>query len=346
MLEIDRLSFAYGPVQEKLELAVGFRGGAAALVPSYLRRYVFQRYDVGGASSKATRGHGQGGFSRAFADAATGPFAGPSASTSSGLSAGNPAQALAGAPAGKRSLPLLDQLSLSVAAGELLAVLGPNGVGKSTLLKLVAGLLPCRQGRMAVDGTDLDSLSRRQRARRIAYLPQIAETAQVTVFEAVLLGRLPHLGLQPSERDLAMVDAIICDLGLAPLSGRRVGRLSGGELQKVVIARALVQEPRLLLLDEPVNHLDLRNQITVLRSIQALARERALITLIVLHDLNLALRFADRFLLLGPHAAVSSGPMKALGREAVRSAYGIDVIRGEVGGHPVMVPRSDEPHPP
>jgi len=242
---------------------------------------------------------------------------------------------------GSASALLLNQLSLSVPAGELLAVLGPNGVGKSTLLKLIAGLLPCKQGRIFVDTTDLDSLSRRERARRIAYLPQITETAQVTVFEAVLLGRLPHLGLAPSERDLAMVDAIICDLGLDSLSGRPVGRLSGGELQKVVIARALVQEPRLLLLDEPVNHLDLRNQMAVLRSIRALTSERGLITLVVLQDLNLALRFADRFLLLGPEPAVSSGPMQALGAEVVRAAYGIDVIRGRVGGHSVMIPYLD-----
>ncbi|MBK5939917.1 ABC transporter ATP-binding protein [Halochromatium roseum] len=233
---------------------------------------------------------------------------------------------------------LLDQLNLSVASGELLAVLGPNGVGKSTLLKLIAGLLPCKQGRIGIDTTDLNALSRRERAQRIAYLPQMTEIASVTVFEAVLLGRLPHLGLQPSERDLAMVETMLCDLGLAPLSGRRVSRLSGGELQKVVIARALVQEPRLLLLDEPVNHLDLRNQIAVLRSIQALTRAHALITLVVLHDLNLALRFADRFLLLGPHAAVTTGCMEALASEAVGAAYGITVIRGEVGGLPVMVP--------
>ena len=206
------------------------------------------------------------------------------------------------------------------------------------MLKLIAGLLPCKQGRICVEDTDLVSLSRRERAQRIAYLPQITETAPVTVFEAVLLGRLPHLGLQPSERDLAMVDTTLCDLGLAPLSARRVGRLSGGELQKVVIARALVQEPRLLLLDEPVNHLDLRNQIAVLRSIQALTRAHALITLVVLHDLNLALRFADRFLLMGPRAAVTTGNMDALASEAVGAAYGIKVIRGEVAGQPVMVP--------
>lgn len=234
--------------------------------------------------------------------------------------------------------PVLDRLDLMAAGGELLAVLGPNGVGKSTLLKLIAGLLPAAPGRLQLDGHDLAPLSRRARARRIAYLPQITATAEVSVFEAVLLGRLPHLGLRPSARDLVLVETLLRDLDLAALSGRRVTRLSGGELQKVVIARALVQEPRLLLLDEPVNHLDLRNQLAVLRSIQALARERALITLIVLHDLNLALRFADRFLLLGPGAVVQSGGMEALTPAAVQTAYGVEVVRGEVGGRPVMVP--------
>ncbi|MEA3638909.1 MAG: ABC transporter ATP-binding protein [Lamprobacter sp.] len=267
-------------------------------------------------------------YARGGSSKAVGCHAGP----------GSSSDAAANSAADNGGALLLDQLSLSVASGELLAVLGPNGIGKSTLLKLIAGLLPCKQGRICVDTTDLSALSRRERARRIAYLPQITETAQVTVFEAVLLGRLPHLGLQPSEHDLAMVDTIICDLGLAPLSSRRVGRLSGGELQKVVIARALVQEPRLMLLDEPVNHLDLRNQIAVLHSIQALTRAHALITLVVLHDLNLALRFADRFLLLGPRAAVTTGRMDALASEAVGVAYGIKVIRGEVGGLPVMVP--------
>jgi iron complex transport system ATP-binding protein len=240
--------------------------------------------------------------------------------------------------AGNGSALLLDELSLSAEGGELLAVLGPNGVGKSTLLKLIAGLLTAQAGRIRVDAIELGPLAPRERAQRVAYLPQISATAQVSVFEAVLLGRLPHLDLRPSERDLALVDAMISDLGLARLSGRRVSRLSGGELQKVAIARALVQQPRLLLLDEPVNHLDLRNQVAVLSSIRDLARSHALITLVVLHDLNLALRFADRFLLLGPDATVTTGPITELAADDAGAAYGVDVVRGQVGAQPVMIP--------
>lgn len=237
---------------------------------------------------------------------------------------------------------LLEDLCLTVAPGELLAVVGPNGVGKSTLLKLIVGLLSSRRGQIRLDAIELDTLSRRERARRIAYLPQISGTGPVSVFEAVLLGRLPHLRLRPSDHDLEIVDAMIRDLGLAPLSAERVSRLSGGELQKVLIARALVQQPRLLLLDEPVNHLDLRNQIAVLRSVSDLTRAHALITLVVLHDLNLALRFADGFLLLGPGSTVTSGPITELLPADVSCAYGIQVIKGQVGGYPVMVPCADE----
>lgn len=233
---------------------------------------------------------------------------------------------------------LLDRLSLTAAAGELLAVLGPNGVGKSTLLKLIAGLLPSGTERLRLDALDLHALSPRERAKRIAYLPQNTQTAQVSVFEAVLLGRLPHLGLRPSAQDLLVVEATIQDLRLAHLSARRVDRLSGGELQQVVIARALVQEPRLLLLDEPVNHLDLHNQIAVLETISALTRRHGLVTLVVLHDLNLALRFADRFLLLGLDGAVSTGPVTELSADRVGKAYGIEVVKGEISGRPVVIP--------
>jgi len=236
------------------------------------------------------------------------------------------------------NVPLLDQLSLTVRVGELVVVLGPNGAGKSTLLKLIAGVLPLRHGRIRVDATDLAELSARDRARRVAYLPQLGTTSEVTVFEAVLLGRLPHLGISPGEQDLMAVDEMICALGLAPLSQRRVTRLSGGELQKVLIARALVQSPRLLLLDEPVNHLDLRNQMAVLRSIRVQVRQRGLASLVVLHDINLALRFADRFLLLAEDATVAQGAIDALAPEAVSDAYGIEVTKGELDGVTVMIP--------
>ena len=234
--------------------------------------------------------------------------------------------------------PVLSGLAAQAPPGALTAVLGPNGVGKSTLLKLVAGILPLQSGRIRLDGADLPHLSRARRARMVAYLPQMTRPVQVSVFEAVLLGRLPHAGAD-NAADLVVVEQMLYRLGLAHLSDRPVTTLSGGELQKVLIARALVQHPRLLMLDEPVNHLDLRNQIEVMETIRDVVRDRDLAGLVVLHDLNLALRFADRFLLLGPAGATHCGSMADLDAEQVRMAYGIPVVRGEVGGYAVMVPR-------
>ena len=237
---------------------------------------------------------------------------------------------------GKRRL--LEGLDLSVRPGELLAVLGPNGAGKTTLIKALAHLLPPCAGALHLDGISLTGLSRPERARQVAYLPQQNEVAPVTVFEAVLLGRLPHLGWQVGEADLARVEDILARLGLTDLAGRACTALSGGELQKVLIGRVLAQAPRLLLLDEPVNHLDLANQIDVLALVRATTREQALITLVVIHDLNLALRFADRFLLLDGVGGAVSGTLDELTPERVERAYRVPVARGEVAGHSLLVP--------
>lgn len=233
---------------------------------------------------------------------------------------------------------LLRGLELTARPGEVVAVLGPNGAGKTTLLKVLAHLLPPRTGALLLDDEPLTGLTPPERARRVSYLPQQNEAAPVTVFEAVLLGRVPHLGWQVGEADLVRVEEILIRLGLAPLAGRSCAALSGGELQKVLIGRALAQAPRLLLLDEPVNHLDLANQIDVLSLVRASTREQGLITLVVIHDLNLALRFADRFLLLDGHGGSESGPMDAISPDRVQRAYGIPVARGEVAGHTLLVP--------
>lgn len=233
---------------------------------------------------------------------------------------------------------LLHSLNLQARPGELLAVLGPNGAGKTTLLKVLAHLLPPHAGALRLDDVSLTGLTPPERARRVSYLPQQNEVAAVTVFEAVLLGRVPHLGWQVGEADLERVEDILGRLGLIPLAGRSCAALSGGELQKVLIGRALAQAPRLLLLDEPVNHLDLANQVDVLSLVRATTREHDLITLVVIHDLNLALRFADRFLLLDGQGGALTGTLTELTPHAVEHAYRVRVARGEVAGHSLMVP--------
>lgn len=235
--------------------------------------------------------------------------------------------------------PLLRGLDLGAAAGEVLAVIGPNGAGKTTLLKALARLLRPRAGRLVLDGIDLARLSRRARARRIAYLPQHSQAVPVSVTEAVRLGRLPHRDWPRGAEDRALVDGVITALGLAPLAARACTALSGGELQKVLIARALVQAPRLLALDEPVNHLDLANQLEVLGLVRDTTRTEALVTLVVLHDLNLALRFADRFLLLDGQGGWQAGPIGALAPAAVGRVYGLELAVGEIAGHRLLVPR-------
>lgn len=160
---------------------------------------------------------------------------------------------------------VLRGVDLDVAAGTLCALLGPNGSGKSTLTKILAGVLRTRTGSVRLGGNDLLRMKPRERAKVVAYVPQSAEVPfELTVREAVTLGRTPHMGMRPTAHDTAIVEHAIERLGLAELAERRLSDLSGGQAQRVLIARALAQQPRVLLLDEPTSALDLRYQVETL----------------------------------------------------------------------------------
>lgn len=177
-------------------------------------------------------------------------------------------------------------LDLVAETGEILAVIGPNGSGKSSLIKAIAGVIP-HGGTITFDG------SRRQ-ADRIGYMPQdIGGRAALTVLETVLLGRLGRLGLRVGAADLDAVEAGLRELGLLALASRYLGELSGGQRQLVFLAQALASKPALLLLDEPISALDIRHQLEVMEVVARATRERGLTTVVVLHDLNIAARFAD-----------------------------------------------------
>jgi iron complex transport system ATP-binding protein len=235
---------------------------------------------------------------------------------------------------------VLRDVGFRVAGGEVCSVLGNNGAGKSTLLKCLLGILRPQAGSVELDGRDAARLSRREVARHMAYVAQQSEARErLTVFDTVLMGRRPHISWGVTERDLDVVQEIMGALDLDRLAMRHTDELSGGEAQKVAIARALAQEPRVLLLDEPTSNLDLRNQLEVLRTVRRAAEDRGIAALMAIHDINLALRFSDRFLLLKDGAILACGGPEVITQETIEETYGVRVsIEGANGGR-MVVPR-------
>ena len=216
---------------------------------------------------------------------------------------------------------ILTDIALRANPGRILVILGPNGVGKTTLLKCLNGILKAGAGTILVDGDDLRQLAPSAIATRVGYVAQRCETSRLTVFDAVLMGRKPHMNWQVSKADIALTEAVIGRLGLVPLALRHVTELSGGEFQKVSVARALVQEPRLMLLDEPTSALDLRNQIEILSLLREIVNDGRMAAVMTMHDLNMALRFADDVLFLKDGRILSSGPVSEVSAELVSEAY-------------------------
>ena len=225
--------------------------------------------------------------------------------------------------------PTLKDVNLSVSAGEIVGVVGPNGSGKTTLIRLICGVLRPQGGRILVSGDDVTKLPRSTLAKRVAVVPQSPLLPpSFTAGEIVLLGRTPHLRLLHAEgaHDLAVVKHAMEVTRTLEFADRRVGEISGGELQRVVLARALAQEPALLLLDEPTAHLDINHQTAILDLIAQLAREQKLAVLAVLHDLNLASQYCQRLVFLHDGHVVADGPpAEVLNAENVSLAYGTEV---------------------
>jgi iron complex transport system ATP-binding protein len=236
---------------------------------------------------------------------------------------------------------VLRDISFSVHEGRVVSILGINGSGKSTLLKTINGLLRPHLGTVRVDWRETKAMSREELARRMGYMPQKSQATPCTVFEAVLLGRTPHISWNISRNDIAKTREIVELMGLGGYSHRCTTELSGGELQRVIIARALAQEPRVLLLDEPVNHLDIRNQMDVMTLIRNITRKFGIVTIVVLHDLNTALRFSDGFILMKEGSLFAAGDREIMTASIISEAYGLRVALSEVQGIPVVVPCVD-----
>jgi iron complex transport system ATP-binding protein len=232
---------------------------------------------------------------------------------------------------------VLEDVSLSVQSGEIVALIGPNGAGKSTLIRAASGVIPIQSGRIYTNGDDFHTLAPMQRAKYMAVVPQaVSLPPAFTVWETVLMGRTPYLGFlgQPSPADEDVTRKALKRVDALSLAERRVGELSGGEQQRVLLARALCQSTPIMLLDEPTAHLDLQYQVSLLELIGNLAHHDKLAVLIALHDLNLAARYADRVALMVAGKIKASGtPREVLTPELISEAYCLPV---QVVKHPFM----------
>jgi len=237
---------------------------------------------------------------------------------------------------GKRSI--LNNVTFEIHSGCLTAVMGENGSGKTTLLKNINRILKPDMGNVLVDEMAVQTMSGRDIARNIGYVPQRQETAYCTVFETVLLGGKSRSGGDPDENDLEKTEDILRLVHLEHLAMRPTTEISGGELQKVILARALAQEPKVLLLDEPTNHLDPVNQIEVMSLLHAVTRDLNIASLLVTHDLNSALRFADEFILLKGGNIFACGNREIITPDTIKEVFHIDAIVEEVAGIPVVIP--------
>lgn len=232
---------------------------------------------------------------------------------------------------------VLDELSLTLNNGETGVILGPNGAGKSTLLKCLDGLLKPRGGHILLDGVDLSSLSRLERAKKIALVSQNPELGYLNVYDTVALGRLPYAYSKEAKDDEAETLSAIEMMGLTELMARNVNDLSGGERQKVAIARALAQKPSLLLFDEPTSSLDIKNQEMVASLISSLKSQQNLSILISMHDINLGLRLGERFFLFENGRIAYSGDSSVVNASSVSEVYEVRALERTLDGNKYII---------
>ncbi|MEN6609788.1 MAG: ABC transporter ATP-binding protein [Methanoregulaceae archaeon] len=239
-----------------------------------------------------------------------------------------------------RSNPVLRGLSFNVGKGKVLGLLGPNGSGKSTLIKCINQILR-PQGRVVMDGADIHNMHISDVARRIGYVPQ-SETMgmSMTVYDAVLMGRRVHMGWKPAAHDLEVVARVLEDMKIASIAMEDIWELSGGQRQKVFVARALAQEPEVLLLDEPTSSLDLKHQLDTMETIRFLVKRSGISVVMAIHDINLAARYTDTVALICKGSIYGIGsPQGLFTPQAIRDVYGVEAtFLYDTAGNPVIVP--------
>ncbi len=235
------------------------------------------------------------------------------------------------------SREVLSGVSLTLDDGEIGILLGKNGSGKTTLFRNILGINRPKGGSILFDGKDITRLSRREKARLIAYVPQHIHFGELSVYDSIMLGRISYFGLSAGQEDIAAVNNIIDEMGLSQIADRNAEELSGGEKQKVAIARALAQEPKLLLFDEPTGNLDIANEQLIIKESKKLSREKGISILSSLHDPNEAIDLGDRFFFLKDGKVAVSGGNDVFTEETIKEIYDADVRITEIEGRKIIL---------
>ena len=238
------------------------------------------------------------------------------------------------------STPVLENISMELDRSEILGIVGPNGTGKSTLIRCIDRILKPQQGTILLDENDITTMNRMEIARKMGYVPQsTTRVFPASVIDTVLMGRRPHLGWKSSEEDMDKVLEILELLGIVEFAMRDFNEISGGQQQKVLIARALAQEADVLLLDEPTSNLDIRHQLEVMEIMTNVVRKNGISAVMAIHDLNLASRYTDRILMMNGGRIFAAGePASVLTIENIKRVYGVEVLVKSDGERPYIIP--------
>lgn len=233
---------------------------------------------------------------------------------------------------------VLKNICFSIEKGECIAILGTNGTGKSTLLKCINRILKPQKGTVLIDKEDIERINQIELAKKIGYVSQSNQSFRTTVYDSIIIGRKPYIKWDVTEKDLSIVNKVIKMLGLEEYSLRFIDELSGGEFQKVLIARALAQEPDILMFDEPTSSLDLKNQLEVINIIKDIVIKKNISAVVTIHDLNLALRFADKFVLIKDGRIFAAGGLEVMTSENIEYVYSVPVRVEQLKDSFVVVP--------
>lgn len=233
---------------------------------------------------------------------------------------------------------VLDDVSFSAEKGQIVSILGPNGVGKTTMLRCMCNILRPEGGKVAIDGKDVSEMSKNELAKSLAFVPQTVPRTHMTVYDSVLLGRKPYINISVAARDLEITSKAVGEMGLRDLALEYADRISGGEFQKVQIARAIAQEPKVMILDEPTNNLDISNQHRTMEMVSDMVSRLGVCAVMTMHDINLSAYYSDVLVFVKDGRVEACGGKEIVTPELVKKVYGMDVDVIDHGSTPFIVP--------